>query len=580
MDRNTILRWVLIAGVVILAWKFLPRLWGGGESDTTQHVPDETYVDAPDFAPDVMDPKVERAAGAPPFAAEQTCSLKGARFDAVLSTRGAALTHFWIRDAQYAEKGGFDMSTTPDHERWRSLRTLFRGKDAGDQLAYDRFVWTLEPGGDGRACTFAYADAGVQLRKVVSVGAHDFTLEVETTVKNLAQIPKKHRFEIGMHAFRKNSEVKGNLGRVSPFTADLACGAKSVTHKSQSDFKDGWFDGGKVDRYAAVSNYYFAQALVPHDAEPTCALLSEEWFAAGQARDDDDAAAAYHATLTYEARTLAPGASTTYRQTAFLGPKERDLLKGVAGKDLGDLVNLGFFSPVAKVLTQMLVFIKTHITHNWGLAIIAMTIALRAILFPLTWKSIKASMHMRALKPDIDAINKKFEGDMQAKQLAMMELWKKQGYGPLGPAGAGCLPQLVQMPVWFAMYTTLQTAVEMYHTKFLWFKDLSLPDQWFILPLVLIGLMILQQRLVPQQPGMDPLQQKMMMWVLPGVFGLMMLFLPAALGVYMMTNSMLGIAQQAVTNRISPPLVSAKGETVVVPGGKAHPALGKGKPRV
>jgi YidC/Oxa1 family membrane protein insertase len=582
MDRNTILRWVLIAGVIILVWKFLPRLWGGG-GDAHQQFIEETYVNAPDFAPDAMDPSIQRAPDAPPYAEAQTCAITGARFDAELSTRGAALTHFWIRDAQYATgDAGFDMSTTPDHERWRSLRTLFRAKDADDQLKYDRFVWKLDQPGDGRSCTFTYADDGVQITKVVSVGARDFELEVKTTVKNLASAPKKHRFAIGMFAFRKNSEVKGKLGRVSPFTADLGCGGKDVSHKARDDFKDGWFDGGKVDRYAAVSNYYFAQALVPQDGQPACALLAEDWYAANQARDDDDAAAVYHATLTYETRTLDPGSSTTYQQTAFLGPKERNLLKGAAGKDLGDLVNLGFFSPVAKVLTWLLVFIKTNVTHNWGLAIIAMTLALRTALFPLTWKSIKSSMHMRKLKPEIDSINSKFEGDMQAKQLAMMELWKKHGYGPLGPAGAGCLPQLVQMPVWFAMYTTLQTAVEMYHTKFLWFSDLSSPDKWFILPVMLVGLMILQQRMIPQQPGMDPMQQKMMMWVLPGVFGVMMLFLPAALGVYMMTNSLLGIAQQVVTNRITPPPAApTKGEIVVKQsGGKGSSALGKGKARV
>jgi YidC/Oxa1 family membrane protein insertase len=579
MDRNTILRWALIAGVIILVWKFVPRLWGGGDSAKPQEV-SEVYVNAPDFAPDVMDPKIERAPNAPAFLEEQKCSIKGARFDAELSTRGAALTHFWIRDAQYAGEGGFDMSTTPDHERWRSLRTLFRAKDADDQLAFDRFVWKLEPGADGRTCTFSYADDGVSITKVVSAGARDFELDVKTTIKNLSSAPKKHRFEIGMFAFRKNSEVKGRLGRVSPFTADLGCGGKDVTHKTRDDFKEGWFDGGKVDRYAAVSNYYFAQALVPQDGAAQCKLLAEDWYAAGQARDDDDAAAVYHATLSYDARSLDPGASTTYEQTAFLGPKERNLLKGAAGKDLGDLVNLGFFSPVAKVLTLMLVFIKTNITHNWGLAIIAMTLALKLALFPLTWKSIKASMHMKKLKPEIDDINKKFGDDMQAKQLAMMELWKKHGYGPLGPAGAGCLPQIVQMPVWFAMYTTLQTAVEMYHTKFLWFTDLSSPDRFFILPVMLVGLMILQQRMIPQQPGMDPTQQKMMMWVMPAVFGVMMLFLPAALGVYMMTNSLLGIAQQVVTNRITPP-PAAKGEIVVKQSGdKGTPALGKGKARV
>jgi YidC/Oxa1 family membrane protein insertase len=155
----------------------------------------------------------------------------------------------------------------------------------------------------------------------------------------------------------------------------------------------------------------------------------------------------------------------------------------------------------------------------------------------------------------------------------------------------GCLPQLVQMPVWFAMYTTLQTAVEMYHVKFLWFKDLSAPDPYYILPLLLGAFMIVQQRIVPQQ-GMDPMQQKMMMWMMPIIFTVMMLFLPAALGVYMLTNSILGIAQQLVVEQVAPRskdgdkciVVKQKGEK---PSGNTKTGdkslgdgFGKGKARV
>ena len=107
------------------------------------------------------------------------------------------------------------------------------------------------------------------------------------------------------------------------------------------------------------------------------------------------------------------------------------------------------------------------------------------------------------------------------------------------------------MPVWFAMYTTLQTAVEMYHVKFLWFHDLSAPDQFYILPVLLVGTQILNQRIVPQQ-GMDPTQQKLMMFLMPAVFGVMMIFLPAALGVYMLTNQALGIVQQLAVQKVAP----------------------------
>ena len=118
------------------------------------------------------------------------------------------------------------------------------------------------------------------------------------------------------------------------------------------------------------------------------------------------------------------------------------------------------------------------------------------------------------------------------------------------------------MPIWFAMWTTLQTAVEMYHTKFLWFTDLSAPDPYYVLPIVLGSLMIVQQKLVPQQ-GMDPMQQKMMMYMMPAIFTFMMLFLPAALGVYSLTNSVLGILQQLIVEYVAPRSNDSKGEIVV-----------------
>jgi YidC/Oxa1 family membrane protein insertase len=334
---------------------------------------------------------------------------------------------------------------------------------------------------------------------------------------------------------------------------ELSCArGKDVDRKGKDDFKEGWFARPLVDRYVAVSNYYFGQALVPvaAEAKPACELVAEDWYSAGQKRDDDDAGAVYHARLAYPERTLDPNETATYNQIAYFGPKERDVLAKAAGGNpgLGDLINLGTFSPVGKVLVAVLVFLHDHVTFgSWGLAIIAMTICLRLLLFPLSIKQIKTTIAMRKLKPELDALNSRFADDPQAKQVATMELWRKHGINPLG----GCLPQLIQMPIWWAMYTTLQTAVEMYHTRFLWFTDLSAPDKLFILPFVLGGLMVLQQRIVPQQ-GMDPVQQKMMMYMLPIVFTVMMLFLPAALGVYMLTNSALGIVQQLVMERIAP----------------------------
>jgi YidC/Oxa1 family membrane protein insertase len=227
---------------------------------------------------------------------------------------------------------------------------------------------------------------------------------------------------------------------------------------------------------------------------------------------------------------------------------------------LQDLINLGTFSIIAKVLVTIITWIHANLAFgNWGLAIIVLTIGLKVCLFPLTWKQIQSTIAMRRLKPEIDVLNAKFKDDAQAKNLAMMELWRKNKVNPLG----GCLPAVVQMPIWFALYATLQTAVEFYHAKFLWFTDLSAPDKFFILPLVLGAAMILQQRIVPQQ-GMDPVQAKLMMFLMPGIFTVMMLFLPAALGVYMLTNSVLGISQQLAVEKLFPRVGAPPSAEIVV----------------
>jgi YidC/Oxa1 family membrane protein insertase len=560
MERSSVLRWGVIAVAILLFYKFLwPAISGSGDKAQVAAPPEIPQITAPGFAADAIDaPEKPGEVNAPPEG--ELCTIKGNRFEAELSSRGAAITHFNLTDPNYARSEAHDLSTTPDHERWRSLRTTFRGKDAESQVKFDRFPWKLERGENEQSCKFTYEDEDVRIVKNVAANpARPFELNVDTTVTNLAKEPKRHQLSLAAYAFRKNADIKGSLGKVSPFATELSCAVgKDVQRKGKDDFKGGMFSMAGVDRYAAVNSHYFSQALVPQPGEgavsdaPTCGVLAEGWaLLPGQAPTADEAAAIYQAKLMYPAKELAPQQSATYRDIAFFGPKERDVLSHAAGGanvKLSEVLNLGFFAPVANVLVKILDFIHDHITFgNWGLAIIVMTICLRTLLFPLTYKSIKTTIAMRRLKPEVDALNAKFKDDAQAKNLAMMELWKKHGVNPFG----GCLPQLIQMPVWFAMYTTLQTAVEMYHTKFLWFSDLSAPDKYYVLPLLLGFFMIVQQRIVPQQ-GMDPMQAKMMMYMLPAVFTVMMLFLPAALGVYMLTNSLLGIGQQLAVERIAP----------------------------
>jgi YidC/Oxa1 family membrane protein insertase len=237
---------------------------------------------------------------------------------------------------------------------------------------------------------------------------------------------------------------------------------------------------------------------------------------------------------------LGPGESRQYVALGYAGPKERTSL-GLAGGGqhrLTELIDLGFFSVIAKVLVSFLLGVY-RVIPNWGIAIITLTVTARFLLFPLTIPSIKSMVKMRELQPEIDALNAKFKDDPQQKGLAQMELWRKHNVNPL----KGCLPQFASMPVWFALYTTLQTAVELYNIPFLWFPDLSGPDPYYVLPFVIGGTSFIQQRMMPMTGG-DPMQQKMMLYFMPLMFTAFMLFLPSGLGVYMFTNGVLGIAQQ------------------------------------
>ena len=193
---------------------------------------------------------------------------------------------------------------------------------------------------------------------------------------------------------------------------------------------------------------------------------------------------------------------------------------------------------IASQLGRLLSFIHQYVP-NWGWAIILLTLLIRTVLFPLTNLSFKSMARMRQLKPEMDRINEIYKDNAEKKGAAIMELYRKQKINPL----SGCLPMVLQLPIWWALYTSLSTNIELYHMPFTaWWTDLSSPDPYFVLPLALGALMHLQQRLTPTT--MDPAQAKMMMWFMPIMITVFMLFLPSGLCLYMLTNSALGIGQQ------------------------------------
>jgi YidC/Oxa1 family membrane protein insertase len=488
------------------------------------------------LAPDVtlVAPLASSAApGAP-------CVVETEAYKATVAPLTGGLTSYELKGAKYVEHGKpIDIAsrTTRDTAgnaiaNFAPLRTHFRNKPDETQVPGDLVAFTTEK--QGNACVLKHETEGlVEITRVVRPGPRPYEIETETTVKNLAKEPRKHSFSTSLYALQFKSEEGGMLSRPSPnsiFKAGCAANGK-LEMFDKGSARDWKIVNGNLD-YAAIASGYLGQALIPTDnAGAHCAVLAQD-------RDDGGEQTLYHSIVAYPPRELGPDQAVTYKQLAFLGPKERNLLAAAAGggRRVDDLIELGMFAIIAKKLVWFLGIVHGLI-GSWGIAIILLTITVRTALLPLTIPQIRSSLAMRRLKPDLDALNAKYADDPQAKMLATSQLYKKEKINPL----AGCLPAVVQMPVWFALYTALQTAMELYHEKFLFWHDLSAPDPRFILPLVLGATMFLQQKITPMQ--MDPAQQKVLLYFMPAMFTVFMLFLPAGLGVYMLTNSVLGIVQ-------------------------------------
>lgn len=295
--------------------------------------------------------------------------------------------------------------------------------------------------------------------------------------------------------------------------------------------------------FASLGNTYFALAVVPRgNTETRCRLFAEDRIAApGQ----EPIGSVYGASVGWARASLGTGETRPFQATVYLGPKEPEALAAVTDDGrLKDTVNLGFFSFIARQLLRFLRFLH-GIVGNWGAAIMLLTLCIRVALLPLLAKSMKSMAMMAKLKPELDEINKRLADNQEAKTLATMELYRKHGVNPL----SGCFPQLAQLPIWWALYTTLQTSVELFHAPFVfWWRDLSAPDPYYVLPLVLGVIMFLQQKLMPPQ-GMDPVQAKMMTYFFPIFLTGISLFLPSGLALYMLVNSCLGVLQQWYTKK-------------------------------
>jgi YidC/Oxa1 family membrane protein insertase len=288
--------------------------------------------------------------------------------------------------------------------------------------------------------------------------------------------------------------------------------------------KDGWL--------AMIQHYFFAAWIPPAEEESTYStqvISGDRW-------------PRYVARVVSPVRQLAPGSSMTFSSRLYLGPKIQDELPKIA-PGLEYTVNYGIFTIFSKPLFWLME--KIHdVVGNWGWSIVILTILIKAAFFKLTEAQYRSTARMRKLQPRIEQLKERYGDDRQRMSQAMMEMYKKEKVNPLG----GCLPILVQIPIFIALYWVLLESVELRQAPFiLWIDNLSVRDPYFILPLLNAGFMFATQRLTPMV-GMDPLQQKIMT-MMPIAFSIMFAFFPSGLVLYWATNAGLSLAQQYYITR-------------------------------
>lgn len=420
--------------------------------------------------------------------------------------------------------------------------------------------YRVEESNQGRVLTFTAREGATEVTKIFELPAEPgLEMKMTVVVKNLGAEPLGG--ELGLHYARgvvpgteEQASLFGGVGNESHASCSVGEDMENLppTDKPPSEFR------GQVN-FVGVNQQYFLGALFPLEGprEGRCVLESTQ---TGRA-----------ATAFFPIQ-VAPGQEVRQSYGVYIGPKELEVLRTVPermkalglldvtsakgtegwsaqldGSDYPHLdraVDFGIWAVICRVLLPILKFFHS-ISHNWGVAIILLTVLVKLVLLPLTHKSMVSAEAMKKLQPKVEELRKKFASDRERQNVEMMKLYQEAKVNPLG----GCLPILLQLPVWGALFMTLRSTYELYREPFispLW-TDLTYKDPTYLLPLALGVTMIVTQKLQPQM--MDATQAKIMTWVMPIFFTAIMVNYPAGLTLYIFTNNVLSIGQQYLLRR-------------------------------
>jgi YidC/Oxa1 family membrane protein insertase len=518
-------------------------------------IPDSVPSGGPAPTPDAAPPGSVPDAKAPAAAAELVhieTDLVRADFDAqgavlvraeLVQQNGAAqwtahgLAGFVTRTKALPEEHVvlFDRSASREYV---AETGLFVGGGAASVPNHRNTHFTVLPGprvlADGQQellVRFEGEAGGVVLRKTFTFrrGHYDIGVRHEVENRGAAAVSPSLYLQIT----RDNGKIGDESTFYKTYTGPALYSDAEHFHKISFDDiakKDAFQPKPADNGWVAMIQHYFLTA----------------WLPAGSAQRDFYTRAVsdrlYAVGTIVPLGSIAAGGKATQDAVLYAGPQSQKALEALA-PGLDRVVDYGWLDPIAKPLFWLLVFLE-GVVGNWGWAIVVLTILIKIAFYPLAAAGFKSMARMKEMAPRLALLKERFGDDKQKLQAAMMELYKKEKINPLG----GCLPILVQIPVFIALYWVLLGSVEMRNTPWiLWIHDLATPDPWFVLPALMMLTSWIQFTLQPTPP--DPVQAKMMM-IMPFVFGVMFFFFPAGLVLYYVLNNGLSILQQWRINKV------------------------------
>lgn len=453
-------------------------------------------------------------------------------YKAEFSTQGGVLTSFELKKYKQsiAKDAGLENLVSPASADKGPLGLLWNGQATWREGRWDAAAQDLSLLVDKEgSLVFTGTFGGMQIVRTLHFAQDSYIIQEDTRVVNTTPSQVTGRLSYSLAAPKLGvGESQYNQTRISWRDAD---GTDEET--SQSDLEKEGVAKDKGVLWGAVQDNYFILAAAP---EPGDLSL--------KANHEGGEGGVFRTALEKGNLEILPGVERTLACSWYLGPKVEKFL-APAPNDLATIITYGWTDFLAKPLLVLLNWLHGFV-KNWGVAIIILTIIIKAVLWPLSQKSYRSMNQMKKLQPLMARIREQYKDDRQKMNEEMMRLYKTYKVNPMG----GCLPMAVQLPVFLGLYQALLGAIELRHASFIthlpftdmiWLADLSAKDPYYVTPLIMGATMFLQQKLTPA-PG-DPTQAKIMLFM-PIIFTFLFLNFPSGLVVYWLVNNVLSIAQQ------------------------------------